>query len=296
MGTTARLIVVGGSPDLADDAVRRIHDLEARWSRFRPTSEISRLNASAGAPCIVSDDTCRLVERLVESWWCTAGRFDPTVHDTMLGLGYTQSWPFLHADAATSPLPPPGCAGITLDRGTRMVWLPNGVHLDPGGLGKGFAADLIAEELVEDGADGALVDLGGDIRVIGVAPFGSSWRIAIEHPTDPSATIAIVETTGGGIATTSRGKRRWHVGAHEVHHVVDPATGSPATHRWTSATALAHSAAAAEVGAKVAFLDGALDDAPYVLAALLADADGQLQVVGPHPSLFACAVPGHDRS
>jgi thiamine biosynthesis lipoprotein len=297
MGTAARLIVVGGSPDLADDAVLRIHDLEARWSRFRTTSEISRLNAGAGSPCIVSDDTYRLVERLVEHWWCTAGRFDPTVHDTMLGLGYTQSWPFHHADATAAPLPPPGCAGIELDRGTRMVWLPAGVHLDPGGLGKGFAADLIAEELVEDGADGALVDLGGDIRVIGLSPSGSTWRVAIEHPTDPSATIAFVETTGGGIATTSRGKRRWQVdGEHEVHHVVDPSTGAPATRRWTSATALAHSAAAAEVGAKVAFLDGALDDAPDVLAALLADADGQLQVVGPHPALFACAVNGRRRS
>ena len=293
MGTTARLIVVGGSPDLADDAVLRIHDLEARWSRFLPDSELSRVNAAAGSPCIVSADTFELIDRLVDGWWATAGRFDPTVHDSMLRIGYTRSWPFTEArtaldemDHELNDVPSPGCADITLDRRSRMVWLPLGVHLDPGGLGKGFAADLVAEELIEDGADGALVDLGGDIRVVGVSPTGGSWCIAVEHPTRHDATIAIVETNGGGIATTSRGKRRWNSDTAALHHVVDPSTGRPATHRWTSATALAPSAAAAEIGAKVAFIDGSTDDAPAVLAALLADADGRLEIIGEHPELF----------
>jgi len=296
MGTTARLIVVGGTPDLADDAVLRIHDLEARWSRFLPDSELSRVNAASGSPCIVGADTFQLIERLVDGWWATAGRFDPTVHDSMLRIGYTRSWPFTDANAAvdvievidsSDDMPTPGCADITLDRRTHMVWLPLGVHLDPGGLGKGFAADLIAEELIEDGADGALVDLGGDIRLVGMSPTGGSWCIAVEHPTRHDATIAIVETTGGGIATTSRGKRRWNAdAAAPLHHVIDPSTGRPATHRWTSATALAPSAAAAEIGAKVAFIDGTVDGAPDVLAALLADADGHLEIIGAHPELF----------
>jgi FAD:protein FMN transferase len=290
MGTTARLIVVGGAPDLADDAVLRIHDLEARWSRFLPDSEVSRVNSAAGSPCIVSADTFQLIERLVDGWWATAGRFDPTVHDTMLRIGYTRSWPFAQADTADNPfgdMPSPGCADITLDRRSHMVWLPLGVHLDPGGLGKGFAADLIAEELIEDGAEGALVDLGGDIRVVGTSPTGGSWCIGVEHPTQHDTTIAIVETTGGGIATTSRGKRRWNTDtATPLHHVIDPSTGRPAMHRWTSATALAPSAAAAEIAAKVAFIDGTADGAPDVLAALLADADGRLEIIGPHPELF----------
>jgi thiamine biosynthesis lipoprotein len=250
------------------------------------------LNAAAGSPCILTSDTYLLVERLVDSWWSTGGRFDPTVHDTMLAYGYTDSWPFRLSDAAPEDASPtPGCAGITLDRPTRMVWLPRGLHLDPGGLGKGLAADLIAEELIEDGAVGALVDLGGDVRVIGVSPNGGSWRIAVEHPANPAETIAIVETNDGGIATSSRGKRRWRTDdGREVHHLIDPALRAPSSRRWMSATALGSSAAAAEVGAKVAFLDGSLAAAPDVLAALLADADGHVESVGEHTELFAVTV------
>src|SRR5690606_2471757 len=136
-------------------------------------------------------------------------------------------------------------------------WLPPHLRLDPGGLGKGLAADLVAGELMAAGASGALVDLGGDLRVVGSSPAGETWRIDVEHPGRPGRPIARVETRDGAVATSSRGRRRWTgTDGAAVHHLLDPASGHPAEPDWTSATALARTGVDAEVGATVAFLDG----------------------------------------
>lgn len=295
MGTTARVTIVGGDERLLGTALHRVEELEARWSRFREDSELSRLNSAEGAPCVVSLDTFTLVEHLVAAWQRTAGRFDPTLYDALHAIGYMRSWPFAAA-GNTMPLQgelPPGCAGVVLDRSTRMVWLPAGLRLDPGGLGKGLAADLVAEALTAQGAHGALVDLGGDLRAIGCSPTGGAWRVAVEHPVEHDRTIAVVETTGGGIATSSRGKRRWHTAAGaEVHHLLDPRTAHPAARPWMSVTTLAATAVDAEVAATVAFLDGSLACAPWAHAALLATADGADQVLG-DAALFAMSALSH---
>lgn len=287
MGTTIRVVVVGGSPSLADHALHRIDDLERKWSRFRGDSEVSRLNDAGGAPCLVSPDTYLLVEHLVDAWWDTDGRFDPTVHDAVVGIGYGRSWPFAEATADGTVQPSPGCRGIRLDALLQMVWLPDGVRLDPGALGKGLAADLVAQELVEGGASGVMVDLGGDLRVIGVAPTGNAWRIGVEHPVLHTDNVAVVECTDGGIATSSRVKRRWRNGpGRDAHHIVDPSTGDSADRMWCSATALARTAVAAEVGATMSFLDGTPGRAPYVHSVLLCDEQGSTTVVGDHPEFF----------
>jgi thiamine biosynthesis lipoprotein len=294
MGTRCRVVVVGAGEELADEAQRRVLELESRWSRFRPDSELSALNTAGGSPCVVSDDTFELVAQLVAAWWSTGGRFDPTLHDRLLHLGYERSWPFTPTGAATrGPSGPtdvhlgPGCAEVVLQRDSHLVWLPPQVRLDPGGLGKGLAADLVAGELMAAGAVGALVDLGGDLRVVGSSPEGETWRIDVEHPGDPGSAIARVETSDGAVATSSRRRRRWTgTDGAELHHLLDPDSGRPAEAGWTSATALARTGVEAEVGATVAFLDGSLRAAPRIVAALLAADDGATTTLGRHPELF----------
>ena len=87
MGTTAHVIVTDGAPGLADRAVARLEELEARWSRFRPDSEISRLNERPGVPVVVSPETYQLIERALDGWRLTAGRFDPTLLRELRGGG-----------------------------------------------------------------------------------------------------------------------------------------------------------------------------------------------------------------
>lgn len=265
MGTRAEVIVVGGASGLADTALARLHDLEARWSRFRPDSEISRCNRGVGAPCVVSDETAALVERLVSAWSATGGRFDPTQLPRIRALGYDRSWPFSGhsgSEGAAAAVAAPGCADIRVDRAARMVWLPPGTEIDPGGLGKGFAADLVTGELRAEGAAGGLVNVGGDLRVFGAAPTGDRWRIVVTDPDHPDAEPARIGIATGGLATSSTRRRRWTLASGgEAHHLIDPATGRPAVGPWCTVTAVAAAAWCAEAATKAALLDEAADPA-----------------------------------
>ena len=268
MGTSAHVIVVGGAFDHLEQARRR-------WSRFLPDSEISALNAADGLPLLVSDDTILLVERSLQAWRATAGRFDPTVHDAVVAVGYDGA--FAGGPVPTtlpSVEPAPGLHDVAVDRDTGLVWLPAGVHLDPGGIGKGLAADVVVSELRAAGVGGACVNLGGDLRVDGMAPQRDSWSVAIDDPRDRSLELTRVPLTSGGMATSSRLDRCWEVDGVPAHHLIDPTSGRPADTEIVAVTAVAATAWWAEVTATWAFLG---DGQPHALGAtevLLVTADG----------------------
>jgi thiamine biosynthesis lipoprotein len=253
MGSAARVFVVGGGPELLGLARSRIEALEARWSRFVPTSEVSELNDAAGVPRVVSPETFELITRGVEAWHLTGGRCDPTVLGDVLRAGYTASFDAAVLEPSATTLTR-GCAGIVLDAATGTVRLPRGTGFDPGGIGKGLAADLVVAELLEAGADGACVNLGGDVRVAGTPPDGS-WSISIEHPSRPDP-AAVVHLTDGAVATSSRLRRRWVTTRGPAHHLIDPASGRPSDGSAVSATAIAAAGWQAEALAKAAFLAG----------------------------------------
>ncbi len=157
MGTDVHVIVAGGSGQLLECARARIDDLESRWSRFLPDSELSRLNAADGRPVMVTSVTFELISRAVDGWQQTGGRFDPTVLPALVAAGYDRSFETVERDApepAAHSAPAPGCAELSLDPIVRSVTLPPGLALDLGGIGKGFAADLVSAELLQDGATG----------------------------------------------------------------------------------------------------------------------------------------------
>lgn len=254
MGSDASIVVVGGPRDLVGRARARVNELETLWSRFLPDSEVSRLNAAAGGrPLLVAPETFELIERGVDAWRITGGLFDPTVLGDVLRAGYTASFDQLAplSGASVSRLGR-GSAGIELDAALCAVRLPAGVGFDPGGIGKGLAADLVVDELLAAGADGACVNLGGDVRVAGTPP-DASWAVAIDHPTRPEP-AAVVHLASGAVATSSRLNRRWETDRGFAHHLIDPRRGVPADAAVCTATAIASTGWQAEVLAKASFL------------------------------------------
>lgn len=280
MGSDAHVIVVGGSSSLVDRARRRIADLERRWSRFLPDSEISELTRRAGTPVAVSDETVMLVGRAVEAWRLTGGSFDPTVLGDVIRAGYDRPFDDVGRSPATgvSPLLP-GCTDIEVVG--NEVRLPAGTGFDPGGIGKGLAADLVAAEMTAAGAEGVCINMGGDLRVAGDAPDGDGWTIAIEHAWS-ARPIASVGIRDGAIATSTTLRRRWTVNGVERHHLIDPRTGEPAVTDLNLVSVIAGSAWEAEVLAKAVLIRGS--EHPFDLVdgvgahALLVDENGIVTV------------------
>jgi len=284
MGSEAHVIVVGDdAAHLAETAIARLQRLEARWSRFLADSEISRLNASPGVPVLVTPETFRLIDLAVSAWEMTDGRFDPTVLTALRAEGYDRSFELLgrpeapmseprgSADPELRHAPRSSRAAapdIRLDRIVGSVVLGPDTAFDAGGIGKGFAADLVVAELLSSGADGVLVSAGGDLRVAGEAPQGGSWGVAIADPLDPQRVVGNLSLVAGAVASSWRTKRTW-IGpdGRSHHHLIDPRTGRSADNGVAGVTVVAAQGWRAEVLAKAAFLAGPVDGTALIARA-----------------------------
>jgi thiamine biosynthesis lipoprotein len=274
MGTDCHVYIVAdevSGEDLLQLAQDRAELLEDCWSRFRPASELNRLNAFAGqGPLTVSGDLYLLADRMRQAWSMSGGLFDPTVLSSMMALGYDADFSLVSArsaedlgDIITSTAP--GMSGVRLDESAMTISLPAGVGIDPGAIGKGLAADVIAAELFEAGADGVLINLGGDLAFVGNTEDGTSWSIGVEDerlPVDDAARVLRVfefpeGSTTAGIATSTTLKRRWAQGRR--HHVIDPRTGGMSVSDLVQVTVVADEAWQAEITATTALLMPAVE-------------------------------------
>lgn len=278
MGCATHVVVHGGDEHLLDVAEARVRELESWWSRFLEDSDITRANRAAGTPVGVHPDTLAVVSRGLDAWRQTDGRFDMTVLPALLEAGYTHST----VNHVAAPLLPASRLGMSTwvrvdyDRSTLTV--PANSAIDLGGIGKGFAADIVAEDLLEAGATGALVNIGGDLRVAGTPSDDTSWYLGIEDPADTSRHVAVLRVQDGGMATSGTTVRTWTgPDGSRRHHLIDPRTGRPSAQALLTATVLAADAATAESYATAAMMlppDAAVAMLERVgLAGLIVDRD-----------------------
>lgn len=276
-----------------DDALAAIEAAEACLSRFRPTSELCALNRAAGDWFAASDVLFAIVQDALAWARRTGGLFDPTILRTLEDLGYDRDFTAIQAGKAsrstttqgqgdvatdgedllvsTRGMPAAATLGgyqqVRLDPAGQRIWLPVGMGIDLGGIGKGWIADEVSERVLGH-LPNVLVNLGGDLRVRGGPAPGEGWIIAARDPRQEDAPAPVylggVELRAGGIATSGAAWRWWRQAGVPVHHLVDPRTGRSAAQvsitggddRVLAATALAATATAAEVLAKYALLLG----------------------------------------
>lgn len=268
-GTTATLLV--SDPGLLDDA-RAIADAELAavdmaCSRFRPDSELSRLNGSGDAVAGVSGLFADLVEAALRAARLTDGDVDPTCAQALEEIGYDRDFAVLQAAGARSPrsapvaLGVPGWQCVRLDRKRGLVQLTNSAQLDLGATAKAWAADRCASLIAAATESGVLVSLGGDIAVAGPPPAGG-WRVRVtdDHAAGPEAPGQTVTIRSGGLATSSTTVRTWAVGGQRVHHIINPATGRPAVSCWRTVSVTAGSCVDANTASTAAIIrsEGAL--------------------------------------
>jgi FAD:protein FMN transferase len=302
LGTTARLAVWppehAGAAMAAVDAVLAALDLQA--SRFRPDSEISWLNNSAGGLFALSNGLAEAVGVALEAARWTGGLTDPTVGQALISLGYDRDFAAIDPDSREplpAPVPAPGWWQVRLDG--PLLHLGAGVRLDLGATAKGLGSDRAARAVLAAAGHtgGALISLGGDIATAGIPPRGG-WPIlaagqsghdgADSPSTGPASSglAQLVRLPRGAVATSSIGYRSWRRAGRVMHHIVDPRTGLPAGGPWQTASVAAMTCADANAAATAAIVAGgqAVDWLTAAgVPARLVSYDGEMRYLGGWP-------------
>jgi len=270
----------------SEQALSRIPDYFEDWeqslSRFRADSELSRLNRAVDQPMPVSATLWDVFEASQWAEQFTNGLVTPTVLDAMLESGYDQSFDSLpryqNQNFIYSPVMPQSLSVVVIDEENRTICLPQGVHLDFGGVAKGWAAHQAMGRLKVVGP--VLVNAAGDIAISGPCSNGAAWEIGVKNPFEKETDFEILYVKRGGVATSGKDRRRWIQNDQLRHHIIDPKTGLPAVTDLMSATVIAPDVMEAEAAAKAAMILGADDGLAWIetreeLAGLLVLENGQ---------------------
>ncbi len=243
---------------------------EARFSRFRESSELCRLNREAGQWISVSPDMSEVVGLALKSAQMTNGLFNPLILPALEAIGYDHNFtgadfqpgqpdkPHVHFARLPVPVTVADWYMIEWDSKRHRVRLPSFARLDLGGIVKGWAAQRTAERLVEFGP--CLVDAAGDMAAFGSPDDSGGWQVGIAPEfnanTETETARYTVNLSNAGIATSGVDYRRWVHNGRPVHHLIDPRTSQPVANDILSATVVALNTIEAEAWAKAVLISG----------------------------------------
>ena len=232
-------VVVAGADECS---FATIVELFERWedvfSRFRPGSELNRVNASTSRLVPVSPLFSRVLEVALGAAAATKGLVDPTLGAALQAAGYDRDFAALADTHGPAGFTEPGDWRAIRPLG-RLLVRPPGTILDLNGVVKALTVDEALALLPGKG----FVAAGGDVTTRGATTVGLPG----------GESVRLLE---GGLATSGRTNRRWLRAGSPQHHLIDPRTGRPSSSRWLEVTVAAESCLAADVAAKAAFLHG----------------------------------------
>lgn len=227
-------------------------------SRFRPDSELNRLNYSSGSPVAVSQTLWDVFQAARQAELDTSGLVRPTLLNAMMMAGYDRSFDSLLPDDSQAEESFPQfqamAADVTWDPAARSLCLLDSVQLDLAGVTKGWAACQAVYRLKQYGS--ALVNAGGDIAISGPRSDGQPWSIGVLDPFHPETNFETLLLEHGAVATSGTDYHRWKQGKLWNHHIIDPRTGLSANTDLLSVTVIAPEAVRAEAAAKAVLILG----------------------------------------
>lgn len=249
---------------------------EGLLSRFRPDSELSRLNGHDGPVFAAGDDLYAAIEAALWAAQQTGGIFDPTILPSLERAGYDRTFsalpdrrPLTAADVTLvtddhEPLAAPGpdYRHVQLDRFSRQISRPVGMLFDLGGMGKGWTVDRTVDELRDTGY--FMINAGGDLFAFGAPPGSRGWEVHLTHPFDERLRIATLRVAHRAVATSTIARRRWVHDGRVRHHLIDPRTGRPTNGEVVSVSVVGERVFTAEVYAKTALILGREDGLAFL--------------------------------
>ncbi len=251
--TAVTITLYGADDSLLADCFALCRKYEGLLSRTVEHSDVARLNTAGGAT--VDPDTAELLTRALEFSRQTGGAFDVTVCPVRQLWDFTEQKQLPNPALLQQELQKVGFGNLTV-RGT-AVTLQNGAQIDLGGIAKGFIADKLAELITSRGATGAVLNLGGNVLVLGQEKQSKTFTVGIKKPyTKTGETVAAVQVPGGtSVVTSGCYERYFEQDGVVYHHILDPKTGYPVQNTLDGVTIICASSTAAD----------ALSTACYVL-------------------------------
>jgi thiamine biosynthesis lipoprotein len=270
LGTTCEVQYVtpdDNLPALAFEAaaVGWVQKFEAKYSRFRPSSLVSQINASAGINWVNVDEEMENLLNLCDSLYTmTQGVLDPTALPLIKLWNWKVEHPVIPSTAEISAARKlTGWSKVQRKPG-KLLLPERGMSLDFGGFGKEYAVDIVAQTAVNYGISNVLVDFGHDLRAFGAPPSRPAWHIGLEDPKNPGKISGSIGVTGKGVASSGDYVRCFKVGARRYGHIIDTRTGWPVSNGCVQATVIADSCLQAGVLSTTAFVLGLRDGLDFI--------------------------------
>jgi thiamine biosynthesis lipoprotein len=234
MGTLVSITVVASDNEAGHKAVQagfdEIKRLDRSLSTWVSTSELSQVNAEAGRrPVKVSAETLEIVARSIEMARLTEGGFNIAIGPAVELWSVTERQHIPSDEELERLVALVDWTSIQLDRDEQTIFLPReGMRIDVGGIGKGYAADRAVDEMKRAGAQGGVVALSGDIKAFGQLPDAGGFPVGIKHPRREGELIAVIDLKDEAISTAGDYERFFERDGVRYHHILDPKTLRPA--------------------------------------------------------------------
>lgn len=259
MGTLVTVTLYESDAGKADDIFSYIYELDSEISRYTDGSYIDMINDSAGiSPVQVPDEIYSLIESTVVMAEETEGLFNPAIGPltALWGIG-TEDARIPSDDEIAAVLPLLDWRSIILDDEERSVFLKEkGMSLDLGAVGKGWAADMVQGYLESFSIEHAIVNLGGNILLVGGKEDGSGWNVGIKDPENTSSVFMRLSIEDGTVITSGGYQRYIEKDGVIYHHILDSRTGYPFTTDILSTTVINPSGTLGDMLSTVLFAAG----------------------------------------
>lgn len=268
---------------IIDEAFGLCREYEDMLSKTVEGSDVYRINHAAGEPVEVCDDTLALIRKGIEFGEMSDGRFDITIGAVSELWDFNTEDPQLpDEDAIQSAVETVDYTQIKLD-GNKVSLLNEGAQIDLGGIAKGYIADRLAEAMAAAGVGRAVINLGGNIVVIGEKEPDVPWKIGIERPySDRTDIIASLEAADASVTTSGVYERCFTLNGRTYHHVLDPDTGYPMETEFEAVTVKAPIGMSSESDA-------------FGTMFLIMGIDASREILKKYPEIGAAFVSGNDK-
>lgn len=243
LGTLNQLKVYGNEKKAnraIEESIKRIYEIDDKMSVFKEYSEISKINKNAGNHSqIVSKDTYYVIQEAVKYCSLSKGAFDISIRPIvkLWGIG-KKSAQVPSTNEINEKLKAVNYRDIVLGKNNSSIFLKNEKQeIDVGGIAKGYAADEVKKIMIKNGIKSAIINLGGNILVIGAKEDGTSWNVGIQDPIKARGEFALtINVINKSVVTSGDYERYFEEGGKRFHHIINPRTGYPSDSDIVSAT------------------------------------------------------------